>query len=60
MKTIATGFFNGEKVRIASVWFNARTGSSYCEVFFGDNGWDNGLRTQFENISSVQFIVEGK
>lgn len=57
MKTIATGFFNGESVRITSVWYNARTGSSYCELFFADG---DGLRTQFQNVSLVQFIVEEK
>lgn len=58
MKTIATGFFNGQAVRITSVWFNARTGSSYCELWYGDNGYTDGLRTQLENVKLVQFIVE--
>lgn len=57
MKTIAIGYFNGEKVRIVSVWFNAKTGQSYCELYYGSEGYDSGLRTQFDNVSRVQFIV---
>jgi len=57
MKTVAMGFFNGEKVRVVSVWFNASTEKAYCELYFGESGYDNGLRTQLDNVSLLQWVA---
>lgn len=62
MKTIATGYFNGEKVRIVSIWFSEKTGQSYCEFYYGPEGQFEmgGLRTQFENVGGLVHTPAGQ
>jgi hypothetical protein len=60
MKTIATGKYIGESVRITSIWYSAKTGQSYCELWFGESGHERGLRVQFENVYSVVHLVDGE
>jgi hypothetical protein len=60
MKTIATGKYIGETVRITSIWFNNKTGQSYCELWFGESGHEKGLRVQFENVYNIVHFLQEK
>jgi hypothetical protein len=60
MKTIATGNFRGESVRITSIWYNVRTEKAYCELYFGESGYDSGLRVPFDDVDSIVHHVESR
>lgn len=54
MKTLATGYLNGEVVSIIRIWNNTVTGKVYCEAMFNE---ENGVRTDLNNITLLQWTV---